>query len=127
MGPDRKKRRLEKRVKKLKLKQPLTSKWWLFNEKTQQVEKEAELTLIFVRDSNAYFKLNNLPTQWVKLEFPDLHGRHVASLRSICETLGKNWGETAHCICGRLVLDPIHFKNAEFEGLTPEGKLAAFL
>ena len=46
--------------------------------------------------------------------------RHLAILRSICETLG---GKPAYCQCGKQVSDKIHFSSAELNTLEAEKKL----
>lgn len=41
--------------------------------------------------------------------------KHLASLRSICETFDKNGEMTkpAYCVCGKPIEDPIHYKKEE--------------
>jgi hypothetical protein len=46
--------------------------------------------------------------------------RHLAMLRSICETLN---GGRAHCACGKPVSDDIHFKSKEYNALSKDKKL----
>jgi len=41
-------------------------------------------------------------------------GKHIAQLRSICETFN---GGVAHCTCGKPVNDPIHFSSKELKGI----------
>ena len=41
--------------------------------------------------------------------------KHLPILRSICETLGKVWEETAHCQCGKLCVDTsVHYTAKEY-------------
>lgn len=46
--------------------------------------------------------------------------RHVAILRSICETFG---GKPAYCVCGLKASDPIHFSRKEYNDLSKRKRL----
>lgn len=47
--------------------------------------------------------------------------RHIARLRSICETLGEDFDTSAHCTCGKLCVDTtIHLTTEEVERMCIE-------
>ena len=47
--------------------------------------------------------------------------RHLASLRSICETFGD---KPAYCVCGQLAYNTLyHFSGTEYETLSKEKQL----
>lgn len=49
--------------------------------------------------------------------------RHLAMLRSICETLG---GKPGHCICGKRIDDKEHFSTGEYDHLSRSMKLTTW-
>lgn len=74
-------------------------------------------------DINAHCAKKGYHFRWVIPVFPDLKGRHVASLRSICETFG---GKDPYCTCGKVYNDPIHFTRKEIDKLSIEAKMVAY-
>jgi hypothetical protein len=46
--------------------------------------------------------------------------RHLAILRSICETFG---GKPAYCCCGLKADAPVHFTDQEYKQLAKENRL----
>ena len=43
--------------------------------------------------------------------------RHLASLRSICETFG---GKPAYCVCGQKASNAVHFSSKEYNTLVQD-------
>lgn len=105
--------------------------FWLFDTEKKEFQNKANMTQQEADELNKSLKepseytgwIN--PCRWVVPEFPDLNGRHVASLRSMCETFGTN-GQFM-CVCGAKVSDKIHFRTKEIDKLSPEARVVAFL
>ena len=99
--------------------------YYLFDKNTNRYQKSALLSDEEVLEFNDFLK--HLDQQWVIPKFKDLRGRHVASLRSICETLPSSShprGQPGRCTCGLLIKNKIHYTNGEFERLSPESRFA---
>lgn len=109
---------------KRKPKEPKFS-FWLKELSTGNLQKKVLMTQEEANEHNKNCEVKGYDFRWVQPVFPDLKGRHVASLRSICETLGPN-GKKPHCTCGKVYNDPIHFKTKELDVMSPEARMVAY-